>query len=174
MKGLLSTGLPRLVLGDLIFTWRPKQVKVIELVYQTHFRFDIIGSSQSHGNIRSQGLCYNIWWQIFRCYIWFSLNRPTGAIQSLSHYNCLCVCESVPFFAFFFNVLLFQFTKVKSPIDQLQKDSLGNSSERTLVSDLTIWAQKWTKLMRGKKFVWSSTLIADWSSSRSAPASYCA
>ena len=35
------------------------------------------------------------------------------------------------------------FTKVKSQIDQLQKDSLGKSCEKTLVTDLEILAKKW-------------------------------
>ena len=59
----------------------------------------------------------------------FSLYKPTGLIQSLSRNVRLCVyvSVSVPLFAGFFNVIFLPFTKVKSPIDRLQKDSLGKS-----------------------------------------------
>ena len=38
-----------------------------------------------------------------------------------------------------------------SQIDKLQICSLGKSSERTLVSEFAILAQKWTKLLHTKK-----------------------
>ena len=69
------------------------------------------------------------------CYILdhFSLNWPTGPIQSLScniHLSvCLTVCLSVVCATFLVTkkVLLLQFSNDKSPISQLQKDSLGNN-----------------------------------------------
>ena len=70
-----------------------------------------------------------------------SLNGPTGPIQSLIRDVRLCVVSvSVPLFLFFLNVLLLPFTKVKSQIDRIQKDSLRKSYETTLVSDLEILA----------------------------------
>ena len=60
-------------------------------------------------------------YQIFHISTWlkfafsFSLNRPTGPMQSLSR-NVVCV--SLAHFAFFsFNVLFLPFTKVKSQIN---------------------------------------------------------
>ena len=51
----------------------------------------------------------------------------------------------------FFKVLLLQFTKVKSQIDQLQKDSVGKSYEKTLLSDFDILASKLSKIAAQKK-----------------------
>ena len=42
----------------------------------------------------------------------------------------------------FLNVLLLPFTKVKSEINRIQKDSLGKSYEKTLVSEFAVLAQK--------------------------------
>ena len=42
----------------------------------------------------------------------------------------------------FFRILVF--TKVESQIDQLQKDSLGKSNKRTLVSEIAILSQNWS------------------------------
>ena len=57
------------------------------------------------------------------------------------------VCR-VPLFAFSLTSLLLPFTKVESQINQLQKDSLGEIYERTLVSDLAILAPKWLKIAK--------------------------
>ena len=43
-----------------------------------------------------------------------------------------------------FNVLLIPFTKYKSQINQLQKDSSGKSNVRTLFSEFAILAHKWS------------------------------
>ena len=47
----------------------------------------------------------------------------------------------------FVNIFLLPFIKVESQIDWLQKDSLGKSNERTLVSEFAILAQKWSKII---------------------------
>ena len=44
------------------------------------------------------------------------------------------------------NVLFLPFTKVKTQIEWLQKDSLGKSNDKTLVSECPILAQKWLKI----------------------------
>ena len=61
----------------------------------------------------------------------------------------MCVFQSVPLF---FYIILFQLIKVDSQIDYLQTDSLPNSFERKLVSDLSILAQKWTKIAKQTKY----------------------
>ena len=64
----------------------------------------------------------------------FSLNRPSGPIQSVScDVRLLCVCVSLQFLYLVY-VLLLPFTKVESKIDQLQNNSLGKRYERTLLS----------------------------------------
>ena len=70
--------------------------------------------------------------------------------DSVSKWRCPSVylCH---FFLHFFNVLLLPFTNVAGRISQLQKDSLGNNYKWTLVSDLTILAQKWPKIAAWKK-----------------------
>ena len=62
----------------------------------------------------------------------------------------MSVCVSVPLIQFFLCVITPIYKKVKSPLDQWQKDSLGNSKEITLVSDLAIFAQKWLKIAEQK------------------------
>ena len=52
------------------------------------------------------------------------------------------------FLHFFKNVLLLPFTKFKSQINQLQKDFLGKSNKRMLVSEFAMSAQKWSKIPR--------------------------
>ena len=49
------------------------------------------------------------------------------------------------------NVLLLKLAKIQSQINQLQKDFLGKSNERLLVSELTMLAQKWSKIAAQKK-----------------------
>ena len=56
----------------------------------------------------------------------------------------LCVC-CVCHFLHFLYVLLIPFTKVQRQNNQLQKYSLGESNQRSLVSDLIILAHKWSK-----------------------------
>ena len=53
----------------------------------------------------------------------------------------------------FVNVLILQFTKVESQIDQLQQMTLGKRNERTLVSEFAIYAQKWLKMAAQKQIV---------------------
>ena len=59
----------------------------------------------------------------------FSLNRPTGPIQSISCNVHLCVCVVCAILFAYFYVLLLSFAKIESQIDQLQKESLGKSYE---------------------------------------------
>ena len=54
------------------------------------------------------------------------------------------VCHAT--FCVFVNVFLLPFTKFESKTIQLQKDSLGKSYERILVSDFAIMAQKWSNI----------------------------
>ena len=96
----------------------------------------------------SAGFC-----QIFsKTYLFFFPELSHWA-NSVSKSQCPSVCLSVCpfvwtlFFLVFLNVLLFPFTKVESAIDQSQRDSLGNSYKKTLISDLTILAQKWLKIV---------------------------
>ena len=51
--------------------------------------------------------------------------------------------QVVPFFAFFLNILLLPFTKVKSQIDQRQK---GKSYEKTLIVEFVILAEREKKI----------------------------
>ena len=46
------------------------------------------------------------------------------------------------FFGFSWNILLLPFTKVLGQSDQLLKESLQNSDEKTMVSEFAILAQK--------------------------------
>ena len=42
---------------------------------------------------------------------------------------------------------------VESQIDQLHQDSLGQCSERSLVSEFAIWTQKWMQIAAAQEFV---------------------
>ena len=64
---------------------------------------------------------------------------------------------------------------VDNQINQLKEDSVGKSYERTVISSLAIFAEKWLKIAVRKKVIcWSLPLIVDGSRSRSAAASYFA
>ena len=57
-------------------------------------------------------------------------NEPAHWADSVSKLRCpsvVCQLLCVPLFTCFVNILLLSFTKVKSPINRLQKDSLGES-----------------------------------------------
>ena len=88
--------------------------------------------------------------------------------------QCLSVVCGVCPFLVKKKVLLLPFTKVESPIHQSQRDSLGKSLERTLVSDFAILAQKCLKITPRFCCCCSLLLIDDGSKSQSAEASYFA
>ena len=67
----------------------------------------------------------------------FSLNRHTGPIQSLSGDVRPCVCRC-HFFCVFYNVLIFPFTKIKSPIDILQKIFLMEKLRKDISASISI------------------------------------
>ena len=84
----------------------------------------------------------------------FSLNRPSGPIQSISRdvrlSACLSVCMS-PLVRYRLNVFLPPFTKVLGKIVFGFLDSLGKSYATEVVSDFAILAQKWSKIAARKK-----------------------
>ena len=81
--------------------------------------------------------------------------------------------KKIVFCIHFFYVFLLSFRKVKNQINSLQQDRLGTRNERTLVSKISMLAQKWSDIAVQKEMIfWSSQIIID--GSRSATASCCA
>ena len=83
------------------------------------------------------------------------------------HQNC--IIGSQVFIIVFLKILFLPFTKVKSQINQLQKDSLGKSYEWTLVSECVIFVSDMVEKRRAK----NSRFVGDWSRSRSPAAASC-
>ena len=84
----------------------------------------------------------------------FSQNQATGRISvKVAMSVAQCMLYVVPYFAYILKFLILPFTKVLGQNYQLQKDALYKSNEKEVVSEFTLWAQKWNKMALREKCV---------------------
>ena len=89
----------------------------------------------------------------------FSLNRPSRPNQSICRDGRLCVYLSVcmfPLVCYRLNVFLPTFAKVLGQKNQLQKDFLGKSYKKEVVSDLCNFGSEMVKNCRADFFFFNT------------------